>query len=248
MYETEELSGFHAENRFFSIILAHRWLDIEHDVYIFYIWRKASGLRQNVKLRLWDAFRAAFGSAPISAPPVERVAGTRERRQVRVSWWRGHERSPGAVPEPKPSWELREADWNVRVPRAPWSSRRRDFYSRGLFWQKSPVVWNLQLYLVMSNHLLDSAKFRLWDISREYCSKAKPFFLTTSMFLKSIYFFESIGLFCELWIPFRKEGYISELEINSNAEGGSMYSRSQGHYVQQKHQTELRSLWDLRCS
>lgn len=113
---------------------------------------------------------------------------------------------PAQHRELKMSCELREFDWNVRVLRALWSSHRRDFCSRGLFWQRSPAVWNLQLHLVMSNHTLDWEKFLSllgsWDISREYCSEAKVFFLNTNVLLKSIYLCARIGLLCELWSPF----------------------------------------------
>lgn len=40
------------------------------------------------------------------------------------------------------------------------------------------------------------------DISREYCPKAKVFFLNTSVLLKSIYLCARIVLFCEIWSPF----------------------------------------------
>lgn len=106
------------------------------------------------------------------------------------------------------SCELREFDWNVRVLRALWSSRRRDFCSRGLFWQRSPAVWNLQLHLVMSYHILGWEKFLSllgsWDISRECCSKAKVFFLNASVLLKSIYLCARVGMLWELWSPFRE--------------------------------------------
>lgn len=193
---------------------------------------------------------------------MEWIAGELRTTTAHVSWWKRNKCFACAIPEltsaqsreTKMRCELREVDLNVKVLslRALWSSHRRDSHSRGLFWQRSPAVWNLQLYLVMSNHMLDSATsislLRLWDDSREYCFKAKLFFWTPSMLLKSTYLFERIVLFYELWSPFRKRGPWFWAR-KSNAEWSSTYSRSQGHFTQQNDKlTVLRSLWDLWCS
>lgn len=138
------------------------------------------------------------------------------------------------------SCEQREADWNVKVVRAPWSSRRRDSLSRGLVWQRSPAAWNLQLYLVMSNHVLDSPTFilllRLWDISRENCSKAK---LPNGKSIKiNILTWRDYLVLWSFEVRAGKEGGGCELEIrNPYAEWRSTYRRRHRHYVKQKKKT-----------
>lgn len=134
--------------------------------------------------------------------PMECHAVESRTTALCVSWWSSNQCNSRAnllSAEIQKQVVDGEVDWNVKVLRALWSSRRRDSCSRGLFWQRSPAVQNLQLYLVMSNHILDSAKFiswlRSWDVNREYCSEAKLFFLTTSKLLKSIYLHEKIDLF-----------------------------------------------------
>lgn len=70
-----------------------------HYMYIFYIWRKARRLRQNVELFLWNIFQAAFGSVLISLLLSMECIDGELRAAAPESCWSSKDRSPCAIPE-----------------------------------------------------------------------------------------------------------------------------------------------------
>lgn len=76
--------------------ITNHWI---HFMDIFYIWRKASRLRQIVELFLWSIFQAAFGSVLISLLLSMECVDGEQGAAVHESSWSSKECSPCAIPE-----------------------------------------------------------------------------------------------------------------------------------------------------
>lgn len=75
--------------------ITNHWI---HFMYLFYIWRKASRLRKNVELSLWNIFQAAFVSVLISFLLSMECIDGELRAAVCESCWSTKEHSPCAIP------------------------------------------------------------------------------------------------------------------------------------------------------